>query len=272
MTTASSTQGTPRAPQAAGSPSSPVTAGNPQPLKRIWNAARLNLINKWTVYWIPLMILTFIWLINMLIWWIIAANTTGSDRQDALDGTQWSGASFYIFVYMLVIGVGAMNMTFAYALGLSLTRREFYLGSTLAFLLLSVSYGVILTLLSYVEEWTNGWGFGGHMFTSVYFGTGEVWQRLFIFTVAMMFFAFIGTVSGAIFMRWRTNGLLVASAISIILIVGAVALFTLTQTWHLVGEWFVASGPQGVVAWLLVPTVLSALAGYFILSRATPRG
>ena len=135
-----------------------------------------------------------------------------------------------------------------------------------------MSYGVILTVLSYVEEWTNGWGFGGHMFTSVYFGSGEVWQRLFIFTVAMMFFAFVGTLSGTIFMRWRTNGLLIAAAISIILIVGAIALITLTQNWHLVGEWFVAVGPQGVVAWMLVPTVLSALAGYFILSRATSRG
>ncbi len=245
---------------------------DPHRMSRIWNAARLNLINKWTVYWIPLMILGFIWLINMIIWWIIAASVTGGDRQDALDGTQWSGASFYIFVYMLVIGVGAMNMTFAYALGLSLTRREFYLGSTLAFVLLSFSYGIILTVLSYLEEWTNGWGIGGHMFTSVYFGSGPVWQRLFIFTVAMLFFAFMGTVSGAIFMRWRTNGLLVAGAITTILIVGAVALITLTQSWPLVGEWFVAAGPQGVVAWMLVPTVIAALAGYFILSRATPKG
>ncbi|GGF01467.1 hypothetical protein [Mycetocola zhadangensis] len=272
MTTASSTRQAQQGKRSTAPQPGQIQAGNPHPMNRIWKAARLNLINKWTVYWIPLMILGFIWVINMIIWWIISASVTGSDRQDALDGTQWSGASFYIFVYMLVIGVQAMNMTFGYALGLSLTRREFYLGSTLAFLLLSVSYGVILTVLSYVEEWTNGWGFGGHMFTSIYFGSGEVWQRLFIFTVAMMFFAFVGTVSGTVYMRWRTNGLLVASAISILLIVGAVALITLTQSWHLVGEWFVAVGPHGVVTWMLVPTALSALAGYFILSRATPRG
>jgi hypothetical protein len=218
------------------------------------------------------MILAFIWLINMIIWWIISASVTGSDRQDAMEGTQWSGASFYIFVYLLVVAVQSMNMTFAYALGLSLTRREFYLGSTVAFVLLAASYGAILTVLSYLEEWTNGWGLGGHMFTSVYFGSGPVWQRLFLFTAAMLFFAFIGAVSGTIFMRWRTNGLLIAAAISTVLIVGAIALITLTQNWQLVGEWFVASGPHGVVAWTLIPTTIAAFAGYFILSRATPKG
>lgn len=251
----------------------PLTeAGHPRRMTRIWNAARLNFVNPWTVYWIPLMILFFIWLVNFAIWWIISSSVSGADRQDAMDGTQWSGASFFIFVYMLVIGVQSMNATFAYALGLSLSRREFYLGSSLAFVVLSAAYGAILTTLSYLEEWTNGWGVGGHMFTSFYFGAGPVWQRFFVFTVALLFFSFTGAVSGTIFMRWRTNGLLIAAAVSIVLVVALLALITLTGSWPLVGEWFVASGPSGVVAWMLIPTVISAIAGYFILSRATSRG
>ncbi len=247
-------------------------AESPHPMNRIWNAARLNFVNKWTVYWIPLMILAFIWLINMGVWSIIGATVPGPDRAAALEGTEWSGASFYIFIYLLVIAVQSMNMTFAYALGLSLSRREFYLGAALAFAILSVSYGAILTALSYVEEWTKGWGAGGHMFTSVYFGSGPVWQRLFIFSAAMLFFAFLGTVSGAVFMRWRTIGLLIAGAISILLLVGVITLITATQSWPLVGSWFVASGPVGVVAWSLVPTTISAIAGYLILRRATTKG
>ena len=42
-------------------------------------------------------------------------------------------------------------------------------------------------------------------------------------------------------------------------------------SWPAVGEWFAAMGPIGVVAWLLVPTALAAVAGYFILRRATPK-
>ncbi|MBG6239634.1 hypothetical protein IWX78_002621 [Mycetocola sp. CAN_C7] len=251
---------------------SPTQAPAPAPANRIWNAARLNFVNKWTVCWIPLMILFFIWLVNLAIWWIISASVTGSDRQDALDGTQWSGASLYIFVYTLVIAVQAMNATFAYALGLSLSRREFYLGTSIALGLLSLCYGAALTGLSYLEQWTNGWGVGGHMFTSFYFGTGPVWERLFVFTAALLFFSFIGVLSGTVFMRWRTNGLLLTTALSIVLVVGALALVTLTQSWPRVGEWFVTSGPAGVVAWTLIPTVLAAVAGYGILSRATSRG
>lgn len=251
----------------------PLTeAGHPHRMNRIWNAARLSFVNKWTIYWIPLMILFFIWLVNFAIWWIISSSVTASDRQDAMDGTQWSGASFYIFVYMLVIAVQAMNATFAYALGLSVSRREFYLGTSLALVILSSVYGAFLTLLSYLEEWTNGWWVGGHMFTSVYFGAGPVWQRFFVFAAALLFFSFIGVLSGTIFMRWRTNGLLIAAAISIVLVVGLLGLVTMTGSWPLVGEWFVAVGPSGVVAWTLIPTVISAIAGYFILSRATSRG
>jgi hypothetical protein len=66
--------------------------------------------------------------------------------------------------------------------------------------------------------------------------------------------------------------MLIATALFAILLVGSAALITWTQRWPAVGEWFVSMGALGVVAWLLVPTVLFSLAGYRALSRATPKG
>ena len=40
---------------------------------RVWRIVRLNLVNKWTVIWLPIVIMGFIWLVNWLIWWIIWA-------------------------------------------------------------------------------------------------------------------------------------------------------------------------------------------------------
>jgi hypothetical protein len=82
---------------------------------------------------------------------------------------------------------------------------------------------------------------GGHMSTSVYFGSGPLWQRFFDFTVAMLFFAFLGALSGTMFIRWRGNGLLLAAAVTARLLLGSAALITLTETWPVIGEWFVAS-------------------------------
>jgi len=238
---------------------------------RIWRVVRLNLVNKWTTIWVPVMIMFFIWLVNWLIWWIIWGATAPADRAKAMDGTQWSGGAFYIFVYMLVVGIQVISATFPFALGYSVTRRDFSLGSGLTFLLLSAGYAIGFSVLSSVEEWTNGWGLGGHLFTSVYFAGASFPGRLFIVFAGMLFFFAIGAFSAALFMRWRMYGVLAILALIVLLIVGAVALITFTSSWAAVGQWFAANGPVGVTAWLLVPTALAALAGFAVLGRATPR-
>jgi len=244
----------------------PSTGGN-----RIWSVVRLNWINRWTVLYIPAMILGFIFLINVLIWWIVFLSTTPEERVSALAGTEYSGASTYIFVYVMVIAIQAVNATFAFALGMSVSRREFFLGTSAALALLTVTWGGILTVLSYLEEWTGGWGFGGHIFTAVYFGSGDLWERLFTFAAGFLFFAFTGILWGTVYLRWRAYGLYVAGALSIILAIGVLALIGFTESWVQVGEWFVAAGPTGVVAWLLVPTVCNAVIGYLLLTRSTPK-
>lgn len=256
-----------------------MTAAHPAPAllrapaagQRIWRVVRLNMVNKWSVIYLPAMIMGFIWLVNWLIWWIIWAATAPADRADAMDGTQWSGGAFYIFVYMLVVGIQVVSATFPFALGYSATRRDFSLGSGLTFLLLAAGYAVGFTLLSGVEEWTYGWGFGGHLFTSVYFGGANLAERLFVVFATMLFFFAVGAFSASLFMRWRMYGILAAGAALALVLVGAIALITFTQSWPAVGEWFAASGPVGVAAWLLVPTAVAAAAGYAVLSRATPR-
>lgn len=243
----------------------------PTPFRRVWRIVRLNFVNKWTVIWLPIVIMGFIWLVNWLIWWIIWAASSGPDRATALEGTQWSGGAFYIFVYMLVLGIQVISATFPFALGYGTTRRDFSLGSGLTFVLLSIGYALGFALLSAVEEWTNGWGLGGHLFTSVYFAGQGFPARFFIVLSGMLFFFAIGAFAATLFMRWRMNGVLAAGAVLALLLVGAVALITVTGSWPAVGDWFASAGPLGFASWLLIPTVLAAVAGHLVLSRATPK-
>jgi len=243
------------------------------PISRITRIVKLNLTNPWTTIIMPWIIILAIFALSWGIWLIVFTNIDPADMENASEGMQWSGASTWIFVYMMVIAVQAMNLTFPLALGYGVTRRDFYLGSSLTFVLLSVMYAVGLTILAGLEEATNGWGVGGRMFTATYFGGPQLewWTRLPIFFFILLFFFFVGAAVATVYVRWKANGLVAFFIILGLLLVGAVALLTYTGTWGLVGEFFVTNQALGVAAWLLVPTALAGIAGFFVLRRATPR-
>ena len=240
-------------------------------LQRILNVTRLHLTNKFPMMVLPLLILGFIFFVNYLIWWLIASVTDAEGAANATQGMQFSGASTFIFVYMLVVAVQAVNLTFPFALGYSVTRRDFYLGSSLMFILLSVYYAAIMTIMAVIERATGGWGLGGAMFDVVYFGAENPLAQFLLFLLVFLFFFFVGAATAAVYVRWRANGMYLFWAVLTILVIGLVALTTITENWPLVGEWFVANGALGVALWSLIPTVLSALTGFVLLRKATPK-
>lgn len=242
------------------------------PTQRIVNVVKLHLANPWTTIGLPWMILGIIFVANLAIWVLIFANLSDdADRADVADGLQYSGASMYIFVYMMVVAVQAISITFPFALGYGVTRRDYYLGSALTFVILSAMFAAGLTILSIIEEATGGWGLGGRMFTGIYYGDGGPLQRLFIFFVAFLFFFFVGAAVASLWVRWKANGLVGFFIGLAALVIGLLALFTLTESWGSFGAFFASAGFLGSYAWSLVPTAIAATAGFFVLRRATPK-
>lgn len=240
-------------------------------LQRILNVTRLHLTNKFPMMVLPLLILGFIFLVNLTIWWLIFSAVGPADAADASQGMQFSGASTFIFVYMMVVAVQAVNLTFPFALGYSVTRRDFYLGTSVMFVLLSVYYAAIMTIMATLERVTDGWGFGGAMFDVIYFSADNPLLQFVLFLLVFLFFFFVGAATASVYVRWRANGMYVFFAILTLLIVGLVALTTFTESWPQVGAWFVANGAMGVALWSLVPTALAALTGFRLLRKATPK-
>jgi hypothetical protein len=237
-------------------------------LSRITRVVRLHTANPWTTIILPWTILVGILVANIALWLILNASLAPEDLADARVGIQYSGASTWVFVYMTVVAIQAMNLTFPLALGYGATRRDFYLGTALTFVLLSAMYAIGLTALSVIETVTDGWGLGGSMFSAPYFGGDAAWYvKLGIYFFGMLFFFF----SGSVFVRWRGNGLIVTFAVILAALIGVAALITLTASWGAVGDFFVVSQALGVAAWLLVPTAISAVAAFFVLRGATPR-
>lgn len=239
-------------------------------MNRIISVVRLHLTNPWTTIILPWMIMGIILLGNLAIWALILGNTPDADIADVRDGLGYSGASTYIFVYIMIVAVQAISVTFPFALGYGVTRRDYYLGTALTFVGLSAMFSVGLTILAAIEDATNGWGLGGRMFTTFYYG--DSWpQRLFIYFAAFLFFFSVGMAAASIWVRWKANGLIAFFVGLGVILVGGAALMTLTQTWGAFGAFFANAGFVGSFAWSLVISAIAAVGGFFILRRATPK-
>jgi hypothetical protein len=240
-------------------------------LQRIGRVVRLHFANPWTTIILPWIILGVIFVANLAIWMIIyLAATSSADKRDIADGMQYSGSTFYIFVYMLIVAIQAISITFPFALGYGVTRRDYFLGTAVNFVILAAIYGAGLTLMGVLERVTNGWGFGGRIYTAVYFGDSWL-QNLYIYFVGMLFFFFVGSLFGAVFVRWRGTGITFTFIILGALSIGVMALIGLTHSWGAIGEFFGAAGIVGSLSWSLVITALAGVAGFFVLRGATPR-
>jgi hypothetical protein len=234
---------------------------------------KLNLVNPWsTIAW-PWIVLAAIFALSYVIWLLVFFAVAHGDRSKVAEGMQYSGASTWIFVYMFVVAVQAINLTFPLALGYGSTRRNFYLGTAVTFVGLSLMWSLGLTILSAIETATGGWGIGGRMFSAIYFGGSDtnVLQRFVTFFCLTLFFYFLGAAGATVWVRWKATGLTVFFLLLGVIIVGAIALFTLTATWPSVGRFFDTYQAFGVALWLLIPTAIASVVGYLILRKATPR-
>ena len=237
---------------------------------RILNVVRLHLVNVRQIFVVPWLIMAFIFALSVAIGWIVRASLSPADLADANSGMQYSGAIGYFLVYMLVIAVMAINQTFPFAQSYSVTRRDFYLGTLVAFAGLSVVYSIAVTVLGWLEDVTNGWGFGVTLFSPEYLGPNLL-QRFYVSLVLFLFFFVIGMAVASVYLRWKVNGMLIFFATLVLLIVGFIALIAATASWSAVGQWFVMTGFVGVISWTLVPTSVAAIFGYLLLRWATPR-
>ncbi|MWV60777.1 ABC transporter permease [Rathayibacter sp. VKM Ac-2754] len=250
-----------------------LTDARPRTGSRLLAVVRLHFANPATILYTPFVILMVIFLGNLAVWWLILQNLdTQAEIDETTLGMQYSGATFFIFVYMMVVAVQAVNISFGLALGYGSTRREFSLGSAVTFIGLSFAWTALFAVLGGLEESTDGWGFGGNFFRSIYFGDGSLLERVFAVLCAFLFFFFVGAATASAYVRWRQRGMLVFFTVLGALVLGAVTLLTLTESWGEFGAFFARVGFVGGYALSLIPTALAALAGHLILRRATPRG
>ena len=231
-------------------------------MNRTLNVVRMQLVNRATFLWVPLIVLGGTILLTLAVWGIITS--AGVEAQMFCGGAQ---APLW---YFLAVGIQSLTYTFPFSQAMSVTRREFFLGTLLTAALTAVVLTAVFIVGGYIEEATSGWGMNGYMFRLPWvWEAGPLGAALFFFTMAMLFFV-LGFWFSTIFKRYGTIGLTVSLIGLGLLLVGGMWLIGRLEAWEPVFTTLAGLGAVGLAAWGLVLTALLVAASYTTLRRAIP--
>ncbi|MGX5697064.1 hypothetical protein ACWKWP_12760 [Agromyces soli] len=236
----------------------------------IWRIVRLLAVNPAIFFGVPWMILGGAWAVTMILALIIQG-ASSEPTAEIQEGFRYSWAVLSPQWYLVVVGVQAVAFTFSFALGFGSTRRDYWLGMSIMFVLVSAEMAVAIATLVQIEKATNGWGIGAGMFDALWYGQLG-WGFDFFSTFALQLFVlFVGAGATTVYMRWRVRGMLVLAACAIAVVLAIIATLTFTDSWPALMSWFGSIGLFGLFGLLAAAAVIVGIAGYFVVRRATPR-
>jgi hypothetical protein len=233
----------------------------------IWRIVHLHTVNPSIFFGVPWLILGGAWAVTM----VVALILRGAGIPPELDGFRYSWAVLSPQWYLIVVGVQAIAYTFSFALGFGATRRDFWLGTSAMFVFVSLEMAAAIATLVQIEKATDGWWIGAGMFDALWYGQSGWLTDFYITFVLQLLVLFIGASITTIYMRWRIRGMMILLFSAVALVLALVATLTFTERWVAVFDWFTAIGIVGVFTVLLVKALAWAVAGYFVIRRATPR-
>ncbi|GGP09560.1 hypothetical protein LDL08_15350 [Nonomuraea glycinis] len=172
----------------------------------------------------------------------------------------------------IAIGMATVSVTqiFPYALGMSVTRREFYLAWSLLAVVQSVVYALVLYLLRAVEQATGYWGMGMRFFGLPFMDDANPVLLLLGYAVPMLVVTHLGILLGTLYLRWGATGVLAGLTLAFTALGLAAALITWTRQWHAIGRWLLDQSPTALLAGWPVPVAAAfAVGGYRLIRRAT---
>ncbi len=234
----------------------------------IWRIVRLHAVNPSIFFGVPWLIIGGAWAVSMVI--AVIMRGAGASAED-LENMRYSWAVLSPQWYLVAVGVQAIGLTFSFALGFGATRRDFWLGTSAMFLLVSVMFAAAIATLVQIEIATDGWWIGAHMFDALWYGQTNWFVDFYTSFALQLLVLFIGASITTVYLRWRMRGMMILLFGAIGIVLAAVAALTFSESWPAVFEWFGSLGIVGVFTVLLVKALVWAVAGYLVIRRATPR-
>ncbi|MCA0145030.1 hypothetical protein [Blastococcus sp. LR1] len=198
-------------------------------MTRVLQAARLHLINPLVSLGIPWLVVAISFAINIAIW-----NLTPAGEEDG----GFTGGVLALYFTVLVVYVQAVTHLLPFAMGVSVSRRTFYLGTALFAGAQALYYGLAIAVLVAIENATNGWGGGLNYWAPGPFEVDNFFLQVLTSGAPMLAFIFVGIGMGVVHQRYGqagTWGLIVGS---LVFFGGLAVLVTWLDAWGSLGTWF----------------------------------
>lgn len=228
-------------------------------MRRTLNVIRLQLINRQTFVWVPLIILGSAVVISVLIYAMIP-----------VDSPKYGGGGQAPLWYFFAIGIGAMTYTFPFSQAMSITRRDFFVGTLLTAILGSAFLGVIFLIGGGIETLTNGYGINGYVFYLPWlWAAGPLGAFVVYFTLALLLFV-VGFTGATIYKSWGPTVLTVVGVGLALLLLGLVFLATRLGLWEQVWFGILDLGAVGLALWGLVVVVVLSIVSFLAFRRVVP--
>lgn len=220
-------------------------------VSRLMKVIKMNFSNPWLSLTVPLMALLVIlglaFLANLIF-------------QGGSDGQVYFSPEFFLVIMLLVIANQTINQNFSLALSYGISRRDFYLGSLIGFVLLAGFYALVTSLMGLLAQPNFLIGVGDPIFDAF----GLVFWALLISQL-------VGASLTTLYLRWRKVGMSVFFISLGVIVVAAPFVITGLGLWDDLGAMLGADvghlwGQLGAAAFSLTLAVI----GYFLIHRASP--
>ncbi|MBB6729639.1 hypothetical protein [Cohnella zeiphila] len=184
------------------------------------------------------------------------------------DEPYYTGALCSIFIMVGVTGVMIAAQTFPFAIGFSIRRLDFFLGTAAFAVLVSVAFAAALDILTYVEQQSNGWGVRMHYFHLPWLSDGWAISRFWVFLVGFLHLFFVGFVYASVYRRFGRLGVLSLSAV--LFVAGSFGTFLLTyyDQWGALLDFFKPLTSVELFSWAAIPIPLYAAISYGLLRKS----
>jgi hypothetical protein len=225
-------------------------------------AARIQMVNKGLSLGMPWAILGSAFLVNLVIWAMIP---------ESPNEPRITGGVMSIYIFVLIGQAFTVVQWFPFALGLSVTRRDFLLGTFGLTVVEAFGQGLVLTLLRAVEELTGGWGIDLTFFGVPYLVQDDWFLQWLVYSMPFLGLAALGLLAGSVYKRFGQTGMWIATIV-VILVGGLGAVLLTWQNWWPAFGSFLAGIPP-LTALAAVPAIVAVVLGgitYLLLRRATP--
>ena len=223
------------------------------------NGIHTNFLNSITWFALPWIIVGGSFVINVFITLLLGGK-----------GAIYTGGLSSIYIFMLAYGAVTVSRTFPFALGFSVRRRDYFLGTISLAVVVSAAWAMLLLLLSLIEaNVIPNWGVDLHFFHLPYFSDGSPLGQFWVYFVVMLFMYLLGFVPGSVYQRFGWAGMYTLLGASSLLLSVISLLSTYENWWGAIFGWFAQQTAASLALWLVPLMAVFAMASYALLRKAT---